>query len=82
MEYSRLFAKNDDKKEDERAIDRGNSVCPSPGCASDEEAKGEGRKERGDDEAHGPEIKLWIRALELELLREGGSTFRAWMWKG
>ena len=67
MEYSRLFAKNDDKQEYERAIDRGNSVCPSPGCASDEEAKGEGRKERGDDEARGPEIKLRVCALELGL---------------
>ena len=82
VECSRFFAKQDDEKDDECSVDRANSVCPSPGRSSDEEAKGEGRKERGDDEAHGPEIKLWIRALELELLREGGSTFRAWMWKG
>ena len=46
LECSRFFAKQDDNNDDERAVDRANSVCPSPSCSSDEEAKGEGRKER------------------------------------
>jgi hypothetical protein len=64
VECSRFFGKQDDEKKDDCAVNSANSVCPPPGCASDEKPKGEGRKERGDDEAHGPEIKLWICALD------------------
>ena len=54
----RLLHEENNQKTHYSPIDRPDAVCPSPRGTGDEEAKSEGRKERRNDETHGPDVKL------------------------